>query len=170
MLPPSKSSAPSSPLGFLPNTTAEHPFVLPGTSLEGSPYGPRRRREPAQHMLLTEHKQKFPSLRSLSCSRGPHPPTSLSTVVGSQLSTVANTYQLAGCGLTPGRCSPCPPVVAPGVVVSCILFSRDQLLWMEEVAVSSGPNLIYRERAAIQSYTWFPEKPPSYRTLDTPIY
>lgn len=43
-------------------------------------------------------------------------------------------------------------VVAPGIVVSCILLSCDQLLWMKELAVGSCPNLIYQEMGTIRSY------------------
>lgn len=75
-----------------------------------------------------------------------------------QLPTLANTYQLADAVQHQVDALLAHRVVAPGVVVSCILFSRDQLLWMEEVAVGSCPNLIYRERATISLTIWFPEE------------
>ena len=37
---------------------------------------------------------------------------------------------------------PANRVVATGVIVGCILFARDHLIWMEELAVSASANLI----------------------------
>lgn len=84
------------------------------------------------------------------------------------------------CPLQPGPPIPCPPdsyqlpyavqhqvnalfahrVVAPGIIVGCILLSCDELLWMEELAVGSCPNLIFQERKTVRSYCPG-EKPPS---------
>ena len=126
---------------------------------------------PTQHMPLTEHKQKFPSLRCLSCSRGPRPPAGLSTLAGSPAPRPAHTYQLADAVQHQVDALLAHRVVAPGIVVSCVLFSRDQLLRMEEVAVRSGPNLIYGERATISLTPGSQRRhPPPTRTHDTPIY
>lgn len=71
---------------------------------------------------------------------------------------LVNTYQLANAVQHQVDALLAHCVVAPGIVVGCILFSCDQLLWMEELAVGSCPNLIYEDGEPSDLTSWFPEE------------
>lgn len=43
-------------------------------------------------------------------------------------------------------------VVSTGIIIGCVLLSRNQLFGVEELAVGSGAHLVYREKCKKQMY------------------
>ena len=137
--------------------------MLTGTSLEGSPNGPGGGRGTSPACAFYRTQAEIPKSQVFILQPGGHVLLlACRRWQALQLPTLANTYQLADAVQHQVDALLAHRVVAPGVVVSCILLSRDQLLWMEEVAVGSCPNLIYRERATISLTIWFPEETPPF--------
>lgn len=92
-------------------------------------------------------------LGALFCSQGTNASTyPVSFSLTHQFHTLVHTYQLPYAVQHQVDALLAHCVVAPGIVVSCILLPCDQLLWMEELTVGSCPNFIYQETEAIRSY------------------